>query len=111
MDPYLLRQYICDNKYPYQKEYDLILKFINDIVPDKQYKSLIEFKKVSKKIFEDDKRTQQIMEKYTESFKDIFNIDIASDLSETLRKALDKFSYKLVGKKYDKDMIYHISIK
>ena len=114
MDPKLLQKHIdTQGSYPYQKEYDLILEFINDIVPDKKYKSLSDFKRVSSKLFDDEKRSTEIYKKYDSKFSDMFDINIEDnrDLSDTLRKVLDKISYKLTGRKNQSDMLFTISMK
>lgn len=111
MNPLLLQQHIDNHGYFYQKEYDVIISFINDLIPDRKFRSLTEFKRIPQTSFENEKRNAELIKKYSDKFKEFFDITITDDIFNTLKKVLDKISYKIIGKKTDNKTIYSITMK
>lgn len=122
-----INQYIRKvEKYKIQvlkEKYDEVLNFINEWT-NSNYYALSEFKNIQETILlKDDKHNRNIVRKYSDIFKDKFDIDLSFDMNTDSDEINDKYiiyllmkivgliDYVLTKKEFNKKTLYTIKKK
>lgn len=106
-----------------QSKYDVILNFVNDWTENK-YEALSEFKNIQEKILlKNNKHNRDIVRKYSDIFRDKFDIDLSFDMETDSDEINDKYiiyllmkmlvliNYTLSKKEFNNKLLYTIRKK
>jgi len=108
-----LREVDAYKLYLIKDKYNIILNFLNELM-DKKINSLTDFKNVDEEILLKNKqRNNDALIKYTNSFKDKFNVKINDydNIINILSRLLPKIQYTLLKISTDNKIIYTIKYK